>query len=65
VILSARQYAEKYGANCSQKTIIRRIQQGLLPTNHKGRKIGRDWIVEIGEFENLSDYEITLRRKSV
>jgi hypothetical protein len=63
MILSLREYAKKYAGNCPRTTLIRKIQRGLLPSNHKGYKVGRDWIVEIGEFEHLSDYEITLRRK--
>ena len=63
MILSAREYASKYAGNCSVRTIVRRIQRGMLPSNHKGHKIGRDWIIEIGEFEHLSDYNITLTRK--
>ena len=64
MILSAREYARKHAGGCSVKTVIRKIQQGLLPTNHKPKKIGRNYIIEIGEMDNLKDYNITLERKS-
>jgi len=63
MILSLREYAEKHAGNCPRSSLIRKIQKDLLPSNHKARKIGRDWIIEIGEFEHLRDYEIQLRRK--
>ena len=67
MILSAREYAKKYAGNCSTKTIIRKIQHGLLPTNHIGRKIGKgktcDWVIEIQDLSHLKDYDITLKRK--
>ena len=63
MILSAREYARRYAGNCSTNTVIRKIQKDLLPTNHKGRKVGRDWVIEIQEFTHLADYEITTRRK--
>lgn len=62
-ILTAREYAKKYAGGCSSKTIIRRIQRGDLPTNHQGRKVGNQYVVEIGEFEHLSDYNIILEKK--
>ncbi len=64
MILSAREYARKYAGNCSTNTIIRRIQRGMLPTNHIGRKVGRDWIIEIAEMDHLSQYDIKLTAKS-
>jgi len=66
MILSAREYARKY-AGCSTKTVIRRIQKNLLPSNHKGRKIGKgktcDWVVEIQDLSHLKDYNITAKLK--
>ncbi|MBA7553351.1 hypothetical protein ES705_45942 [subsurface metagenome] len=68
MILSAREYAKKYAGNCSRDTVIRKIQKGLLPSNHKGRKIGKgktyDWIIEIQDLSHLKDYDIILKRKS-
>lgn len=63
MILSAREYARKYAGNCSRDTVIRKIQRGLLPTNHIGRKIGRDWIIEIQDLKHLKDYNITAKLK--
>ena len=63
MILSAREYARKYAGNCSTKTAIRKIQRGLLPTNHIGRKVGRNWVIEIQDLSHLKDYDITLKRK--
>lgn len=65
MILSAREYARRYAGNCSTNTIIRRIQRGLLPTNHIGRKVGRDWVIEIQDLSHLKDYDITLKRKPI
>ena len=65
MILSAREYAKKYAGKCSTKTIIRKIQHGLLPTNHIGKKVGRDWIIEIQDLSHLKDYDITLKRKPI
>ena len=62
MILSAREYAAKYGGH-STRTIIRRIQRGLLPTNHIGKKIGRDYIIEIQDLSHLKDYDINLKLK--
>jgi len=64
MILSARDYAKKHAGGCSARTVIRRIRQGNLPTNHKAKKVGRDWVIEVGEFEHLRDYDITLRKKA-
>ena len=64
MILSAREYASRYAGNCSAKTVIRKAQRGLLPTNHLAKKVGGAWIIEVGEMDNLKDYDITLRRKS-
>lgn len=64
MILSAREYARDYAGNCSRDTVIRKIQRGLLPTNHKGRKVGRDWVIEIQDLSHLKDYDIILKRKS-
>ncbi|GAG61740.1 unnamed protein product, partial [marine sediment metagenome] len=47
----------------STKTVIRKIQRGILPTNHIGKKIGRNYIIEIQDLSHLSDYDITLRKK--
>jgi len=63
MILSAKEYASKYAGNCSRDTIIRKIQRGLLPTNHVGRKIGRDYVIEIQDLSHLKDYDIQLKRK--
>ena len=63
MILSAREYAKKYAGNCSTKTIIRKVQRGILPTNHIGRKIGRNWIIEIQDLSHLKDYDITVKLK--
>lgn len=63
MILSAREYARKYAGNCSRDTVIRKIHRGLLPTNHIGKKIGRDWVIEIQDLSHLKDYDITLRKK--
>lgn len=64
MVLSAREYARKYAGNCSRDTVIRKIQHGLLPTNHIGKKIGRDWVIEIQDLSHLKDYDIILKRKS-
>jgi len=64
MILSAREYAKKYAGNCSRDTVIRKIQRGLLPTNHIGKKVGRDYIIEIQDLSHLKDYDITLKKKS-
>ena len=64
MILSAREYAKQYAGNCSRDTVIRKIQRGLLPSNHIGRKVGRDWVIEIQDLSHLSDYDITLKKKS-
>jgi len=64
MILSAREYAKKYAGNCSRDTVIRRIRKDLLPSNHKGRKVGRDYIIEIQDLSHLKDYDIILKRKS-
>ena len=64
MILSAREYAKKHAGNCSTKTVIRKIQRGLLPTNHIGKKVGRDYIIEIQDLSHLKDYDITLKKKS-
>jgi len=63
MILSAREYAQRYAGNCSRDTVIRKIQRGLLPSNHKGKKIGRDWVIEIQDLSHLKDYEISLKLK--
>lgn len=67
MILSAREYARKYAGNCSTRTVIRRIQKNLLPSNHKGRKIGEgktcDWVIEIQDLSHLKDYDITVKLK--
>jgi len=63
MILSVREYAKKYAGNCSRWTVIRRIQHGLLPTNHIGRKVGRDWVIEIQDLSHLKDYNITTKLK--
>lgn len=63
MILSAREYARKYAGNCSRDTVIRKIQHGLLPTNHIGKKIGRDWVIEIQDLSHLKDYNINLKLK--
>ena len=64
MILSAREYARNHAGNCSTKTVIRKIQRGILPTNHIGKKIGRNYIIEIQDLSHLKDYDITLRKKS-
>ena len=64
MILSAREYAKKFGCNCSAKTIIRKAQNGLLPSNHLAKKVGRDWIIEVGELDHLKDFRITLSPKA-
>ena len=64
MILSAREYAEKYAGGVHRTTLIRRIRKGLLPTNHIAKKVGRDWIIEIGELEHLKKYDIILKPKS-
>lgn len=64
MILSAREYAQKYAGNCSAKTIIRKAQRGLLPTNHKARKVAGRYVIEVGEMEHLKDYDITLKKKT-
>ena len=63
MILSAREYARNYAGNCSTKTVIRKIQRGLLPSNHIGKKIGRDYIIEVQDLSHLKDYDITLKKK--
>ena len=63
MILSAREYARKYAGNCSTRTVIRKIQHGMLPTNHIGRKVGRDWTIEIQHLSHLKDYDITVKLK--
>ncbi len=64
MILSAREYAKKYGGGCSYKTIIRKAKRGLLPTNHKAEKVGGRYIIEIGEMDHLKNYDIKLVPKS-
>ena len=44
MILSTREYARKYAGNCSRDTVLRKIQRGLLPTNHIAKKVGRDYL---------------------
>ncbi len=63
MILSAREYARNYAGNCSRDTVIRKIQHGLLPTNHIGKKVGRDWVIEIQDLSHLKDYDINLKLK--
>ena len=63
MILSAREYAKKYAGNCSRDTVIRKIQHGILPTNHIGKKVGRDWVIEIQDLSHLKDYNIILKKK--
>ncbi|KKL54575.1 hypothetical protein LCGC14_2264060 [marine sediment metagenome] len=64
MILSAREYAKKYAGNCSAKTVIRKAKRGLLPTNHKAKKVAGRFVIEIGELEHLRNYDIQLTRKS-
>ena len=64
MILSAREYAKKYGGGCSYKTIIRKAKRGLLPTNHKAKKVAGRYIIEIGEMDHLKNYDIKLVPKS-
>ena len=64
MILTAREYARDHAGNCSTKTVIRKIQRGILPTNHIGKKIGRNYIIEIQDLSHLKDYDIILKRKS-
>ncbi len=64
MILSAREYAQKYAGGCSAKTIIRKAKRGLLPTNHKAKKVSGRYVIEIGEMEHLKDYDIKLTPKS-
>ena len=64
MILSAREYAQKYAGGCSAKTIIRKAKRGLLPTNHKAMKVSGRYVIEIGEMECLKDYDIKLTPKS-
>jgi len=63
MILSAREYAKNYAGNCSTKTVIRKIQHGILPTNHIGKKVGRNYIIEIQDLSHLKDYNIILKKK--
>lgn len=63
MLLSAREYAEKYAGGVHRTTLIRRAKRGLLPSNHIIKKVSGHWVVEIGEFSHLKDYDITLRRK--
>jgi len=63
MILSAREYAKSHAGGCSARTVIRRAQRGLLPTNHKGQKVGNQWVIEIGDFSHLKDFEIRLSKK--
>lgn len=63
MILSAREYARNHAGNCSTKTVIRKIQRGILPTNHIGKKIGRNYIIEIQDLSHLKDYDINLKLK--
>ena len=64
MILTAREYAKNHAGNCSARTIIRKAKKGLLPTNHIAKKVGRDWVIEVGSLDHLKDYEIQLKRKS-
>ena len=64
MILSAKEYAKKYAGNVSRDTVIRKIKRGMLPTNHIGKKIGRNYIIEIQDLSHLKDYDIILKRKS-
>jgi len=63
MILSAREYARKHAGNCSTKTVIRNIQHGLLPTNHKAKKVAGRYIIEIQDFDHLKAYNITAKLK--
>lgn len=64
MILSAREYAQKYAGGCSAKTVIRKAKRGLLPTNHKAEKVSGRYVIEIGEMDHLRQYDIILKPKS-
>ena len=64
MILSAREYAQKYAGNCSAKTVIRKAKRGLLPTTHKSKKVAGRYVIEVGEMDHLSQYDIRLTAKS-
>ena len=64
MILSAREYSKKYAGGVHRTTLIRKARKGLLPTNHKAKKVGGNWVFEIGELEHLKDYDIKLTPKS-
>ena len=63
MILSAREYAKKYAGNCSAKTVIRKAQRGLLPTNHKAKKVAGRHIIEIQDLSHLKEYNLTAKLK--
>ena len=57
MIYTVKEYSETMlfrGRKVSEKTIIRRIQQNKLPTNHISRKVGRNYIIEVkNDFKEL------------
>ena len=63
MILSLREYAEKFAGGVSRMTVARRIEKGLLHSNHLAKKVGNQWVIEVGEFSHLKDYDIQLSRK--
>lgn len=62
--LSSKEYSEKYCGGVHRTTVVRRAQKGLLPSNHIAKKIGGNWVFEIGEMEHLKDFDVILKRKS-
>ena len=63
MLLSAREYAKKYAGNCSTKTVIRKAKHGMLPTDHKAKKVDGRYIIEIQDLSHLKEYNLTAKLK--
>jgi len=53
MIITPQEYSEKFlfkGKKVSVKTVIRRCDEGMLPSHHHARKLpGGDWVIEIAD----------------
>jgi hypothetical protein len=53
MIMTPQEYSEKFlfkGKKVSAKTVTRRCDEGLLPSNHHAQRLpGGDWVIEIDE----------------
>jgi hypothetical protein len=53
MIITPQEYSEKFlfkGKRVSAKTVTRRCEDNLLPSDHHARKLpGGDWVIEIAE----------------